>query len=362
MTEFTFTINGTIFSLNESNYRSNIPRVFDEIKSLSQGLVSSSSNHPYLMEYGVPFIGSLKSNILSQCERSNDFGGFINQLGGLLKIDAMIFRNNSFLLSDKESDISKILNTFTLEVEERLAIVIEAYSEKYASLYENEIRSSLIELIVYIKDGSLYDKNNSTTPDVRAYLDWIKNYNVFNIKRYNNCYGYKQQFASKEVIDKLTKHWERKKSFHWITFVILAALIFCLTCVGCNVLQSWIITGNSAFDSCCEQMSFANLLYGAVVHWGFQYKVILLVIWFAAIGQLIQLIKSQWHLINDASERMAIIDTYQTFANNKILGDTGRFMDVLLQSVFRASDDGLLKDAKTTFPSSLSDLASKIEK
>ena len=213
----------------------------------------------------------------------------------------------------------------------------------------------------------MHETQEFTEARLIIYINWLKNYNEENLKKsrekiiIQDLLTRQNKLSETKIILELSNEWIEKKKSHFLNFKILIGLMTILIGIGIYIILGWIKSGNIAFDACCEKMGIVDLIYGAFIYWGFQYKIIALILWFSATSQMIQLSKSQWHLINDASERIAIINTYNTFTENKLLGDAGKYMDVLLQSVFRTADDGLLKESKATLPSSFYGIETRTE-
>jgi hypothetical protein len=354
MNECSFKIDGQLFTLNESNYKSQ----FDEIieKLTPPNWITNNDLHSSLMERGIPFLIKLREAILSKCKNSQDYSLHITIIEKLLNISKSIGIENH-QASESEQTSFIISNYSSLE---RLSLAVELYENEFRTLLSNnDLDAMFLEIISYIKNGDLDYFNETDISKLPSYIKWIKNKNK-KIKEISlNKISQKKKIEEANITSKLESAWNSKKTGHMWILICLCVFIFFLIYIGYSTIEAWMLYGNTTFDNCCKKMGFVDLIYGAIIHWAFQYKLILIAAWIAIISQLTQIAKSQWHLFNDASERIAIIETYKIFSENKLMGEPGKYIEALLQSVFKSADDGMLKDVKTIFPSGLYSLGAK---
>ncbi len=360
MNERNFKIDGQLFTLNESNYKSQFDEIIEKLTPINW--ITSDDLHSYLMEFGVGFLNKLREAILTECKDSQEYSLHITIIEKLLNISKSIGIENH-QTSESEQTSFIISNYSSLE---RLSLAVELYESALRTLFSNnDLDTLFLKIISYIKNGDLDYFDETDINKLPSYIKWIKNYNkkikseLNKIEKIRLIELSQKKKEESDLTKELESAWNSKKITHKWILICLCLFIFALICVGFSTIKVWMLNGNTTFDNCCEKMGFVDLIYGAIIYWGFQYKLILIITWMGIIGQLTQIAKSQWHLFNDASERMAIIKTYKIFSENKLMGEPGKYIEALLQSVFRSADDGMFKDVKTILPFGSSGLGSK---
>lgn len=367
MNEFNFEIGSRSFFINEQNYESQFQEIISELTS--NHWIAGQDSHSLQWERGGQFLHAICTEILSKCKNSTDYAFHIAIIKKLLYIRGEVLGDTP---NSGNSRSDTPLNKSNYSSIERLSLAIELYATEFKeTLTSNDLDIAFIKIISYLKKDDL-DYNDSDSIDINKlqdYTKWLKRFNQGIQQKHesNNRISkietaletIRKREAEINITNNLESAWASKRINHIVILVVLCLIIFATVFIGGQSLQKWMINGNSAFDNCCEKMGFVDLIYGGVIYWGIQYKAITMLVWFVAVSLLIQLAKSQWHLINDASERMAIIRTYKIFTENNQLGEPGKYMDVLVQSIFRSADDGLLKDVKNIYTSGLPIIGAK---
>ncbi len=367
MNKFNYEIGSRSFFIDEQNYKSQFQEIISELTS-NHWIVGQDS-HSLQWERGGQFLHAIRTEILSTCKNSTDYAFHIEIIKKLLHIRGEVLGDTSNSGNNRND---APLNKSNYSSIERLSLAIELYATEFKeNLASNDLDIAFIKIISYLKKGDLdYDDHDSIDKNkLQDYIKWLKIFNQetqqkheFNnriLKIETTLNLFKRTEAEIKISKELESEWTSKRSTHFYILAILCLAIFGTFYFGYKLLQKWIVNGNSAFDNCCEKMGFVDLIYGGVIYWGIQYKAITILVWFVAVSLLIQLSKSQWHLINDASERIAIIRTYKIFTENNQLGEPGKYMDALVQSIFRSADDGLLKDVKNIYTSGFPSIGDK---
>jgi hypothetical protein len=363
MNKFNFEIDGELCFFDEQNYKSQFPKFI--LNLTDKDWITDQGSLAHLYSLGGSFFGTLHTEIINKYINSTDYALPISIINKLSNIRDEAFGGTRNLRNNRSDPP---LNSSNYSIIEKLSLAIELYAtEIKETLASNDLDIAFFKIISYLKKGDLdYDDSDSFEPKkLQDYVKWLKSHNqeIQQKHEFNNRILKIETASKKEAEIKVTKEletaWTSKRINHVVILVALGVAICATVKKGCKLLQEWMINGNSAFDNCCEKMGFVDLIYGGVVYWGIQYKAITILVWFVAVSLLIQLAKSQWHLINDASERIAIIRTYKIFTENNQLGEPGKYMDALVQSIFRSADDGLLKDVKNIYTSGLPGIGTK---
>jgi hypothetical protein len=363
MNKFNFEIGSRSFFIDEQNYESQFQEIISELTS-NHWIVGQDS-HSLQWERGGQFLHTIRAEILSICKNSTDYAFHIEIIKKLLYIRGE-FLGDTSNPGNNRSDAP--LNKSNYSSIERLSLAIELYATEFKeTLTSNDLDIAFIKIISYLKKDDLdySDSDSIDTNKLQDYIKWLKKFNqeiqqnhetTNRISKIETALEtFRKREAEINITNNLESAWTSKRINHIVILAVLCLIIFATVFIGCRSLQKWMIDGsNSAFDNCCEKMGFVDLIYGGVIYWGIQYKAITILVWFVAVSLLIQLAKSQWHLINDASERIAIIRTYKIFTENNQFGEPGKYMDALVQSIFRSADDGLLKDVKNIYTSGFS--------
>jgi hypothetical protein len=364
MNKFNFEIGGELFFFDEQNYKSQFPKII--LNLTDKDWITDQGSFAHLYSLGGFFFGTLHTEILNKYINSTDYALPISIINKLSNIRDEAFGSTRNLRNNRSDSP---LNSSNYSIIEKLSLAIELYATEFQeTLASNDLDIAFFKIISYFKKGDLdYDDSDSFEPKKLQYcVKWLKSFNQetqqkheFNNRILKIETAFKKKEAEKKVTKELETAWTSKRINHVVILVVLGVAIFVTVNEGCKLLQESMTKGFSAFDNCCEKMGFVDLIYGGIVYWGIQYKAIIILVWFVAVSLLIQLAKSQWHLINDASERIAIIRTYKIFTENNQLGEPGKYMDALVQSIFRSADDGLLKDVKNIYTSGFSSIGTK---
>jgi len=367
MNKFNFEIDGELCFFDEQNYKSQFPKFI--LNLTDKDWITDQGSLAHLYSLGGSFFGTLHTEIINKYINSTDYALPISIINKLSNIRDEAFGGTRNLRNNRSDPP---LNSSNYSIIEKLSLAIELYAtEIKETLASNDLDIAFFKIISYLKKGDLdYDDSDSFEPKkLQDYVKWLKNFNQETQQKheFNNRISkiettletFRKREAEINVTKKLESEWTSKRKTHFYILAILCSSILATFYFGGKLLQEWMINGNSAFDNCCEKMGFVDLIYGGVVYWGIQYKAITILVWFVAVSLLIQLAKSQWHLINDASERIAIIKTYKIFTENNQLGEPGKYMDALVQSIFRSADDGLLKDVKNIYTSGFPSIGGK---
>ncbi len=364
MSKFNFEIDGNQFSLDEQNYKSQFEEIVEVLRLINRSKWSSNHDlHSLLMERSGSFSQAFYAAIFKKYRDSTDCVLLSDVISKLLTIHNEVYGDPHIQNISRNDVHPYILNYSTVE---KFSLTVELCANEFQeTLADKELDQAFIEIISYLKKGDLdYEFSESKNiAKLDQSLKWIKNYNQKTRQRheFNNrlshieqaLFEFKKREAESNVTQELESAWTIKRRSHIIILVLLCIAILSVFSIGYMILRSWMLNNNPSFGNCCENMGFIDLIYGGVIYWGIQYKAITIFVWFTTISLFIQLAKSQWHLINDASERIAIIKTYKLFTKNKQLGEPGKYMDALLQSIYRSSDDGLLKDVRNIYASVL---------
>lgn len=155
--------------------------------------------------------------------------------------------------------------------------------------------------------------------------------------------------AKKQIDDigPLHNHWERKRDDHLKN----VRCIFWIS-VGLIIIGLLVTNNLLSFDGTCPTTpasTWVQFYDYAIRCWQIEKTILFVSVWAWAITQAFHFFRSQWHLYNDAIERIVMAESYKRliseceFGSDKEHSSKAAFM--ILEALLRQSDDGLMKDS-----------------
>ena len=153
-----------------------------------------------------------------------------------------------------------------------------------------------------------------------------------------------------EKIEPLEKHWDEKRNKHFCFMWIIVGVAVLFLLWGLKVINALL-----SFDGTCPTMPASNWVQFfdyAIRCWGIEKAIFFVSVWAWTITQIFHFLRSQWHLYNDASERVVMAKSYKRlqldnhFGNDQSQANKASFM--ILEALLRQADDGLMKHSPKT--------------
>lgn len=153
-----------------------------------------------------------------------------------------------------------------------------------------------------------------------------------------------------QKIEPLEIHWEDKRKHHLRNVKWIFGLAFCFLIIGLLVAKSLL-----SFDGTCPTMpasTWVQFFDYAIRCWQVEKAILFVSVWAWTFTQIFHFLRSQWHLYNDASERVVMAKSYKRLQSDNEFGNdqgqTNKASFMILEALLRQADDGLMKDSPKT--------------
>jgi hypothetical protein len=148
-------------------------------------------------------------------------------------------------------------------------------------------------------------------------------------------------------IEPLDEHWKKKRDQHFRNVWWLFAFVLVLLWIGHSQLD-----GLLSFNGACKDnqtSSWVQFFDNAIRCWRVEKAILFFSVWAWTVTQIFHFLRSQWHLYNDASERIVMAKSYKLLQSDSQFGgdqgQTNKASFMILEALLRQADDGLMKDS-----------------